>query len=192
MSSNTIRAQAASAVLALMDDEIKYVKYRYPRNDDERSTYVAKITTDQAKEIVRALKESQKRAEQETTGGIVLNNMPKVEANTAGEKVFGVMLNRTINSTIPYQIVELLSIHDYADLDIDIDPLSLRYLSTVISDTTMCNAQEREKKAIDVVTQRVLKNTKKTQALALLGEEGVAELTAQLGLKTVDSDSNNQ
>ena len=44
MSSNTIRAQAASAVLALMDDEIKYVKYRYPRNDDERSTYVAKIT----------------------------------------------------------------------------------------------------------------------------------------------------
>ena len=192
MSSNTIRAQAASAVLALMDDEIKYVKYRYPRNDDERSIYVAKITTDQAKEIVRALKESQKRAEQETTGGIVLNNMPKVEANTAGEKVFGVMLNRTINSTIPYQIVELLSIHDYADLDIDIDPLSLRYLSTVISDTTMCNAQEREKKAIDVVTQRVLKNTKKTQALALLGEEGVAELTAQLGLKTVDSDSNNQ
>ena len=192
MSSNTIRAQAASAVLALMDDEIKYVKYRYPRNDDERSIYVAKITTDQAKEIVRALEESQKRAEQETTGGIILNNMPKVEANTAGEKVFGVMLNRTINSTIPYQMVELLSIHDYADLDIDIDPLSLRYLSTVISDTTMCNAQEREKKAIDVVTQRVLKNTKKTQALALLGEEGVAELTAQLGLKTVDSDSNNQ
>ena len=192
MSSNTIRAQAASAVLALMDDEIKYVKYRYPRNDDERSIYVAKITTDQAKEIVRALKERKKRAEQETTGGIVLNNMPKVEANTAGEKVFGVMLNRTINSTIPYQMVELLSIHDYADLDIDIDPLSLRYLSTVISDTTMCNAREREKKAIDVVTQRVLKNTKKTQALALLGEEGVAELTAQLGLKTVDSDSNNQ
>ena len=192
MSSNTIRAQAASAVLALMDDEIKYVKYRYPRNDDERSIYVAKITTDQAKEIVRALEESQKRAEQETTGGIILNNMPKVEANTAGEKVFGVMLNRTINSTIPYQMVELLSIHDYADLDIDIDPLSLRYLSTVISDTTMCNAQERGKKAIDVVTQRVLKNTKKTQALALLGEEGVAELTAQLGLKTVDSDSNNQ
>ena len=192
MSSNTIRAQAASAVLALMDDEIKYVKYRYPRNDDERSTHVAKITTDQAKEIVRALKESQKRAEQETTGGIVLNNMPKVAANTAGEKVFGVMLNRTIKSTIPYQIVELLSIHDYADLDIDIDPLSLRYLSTVISDTTMCNAQEREKKAIDAVTQHVLKNAKKTQALALLGEEGVAELTAQLGLKTVDRDSNNQ
>lgn len=192
MASNTIRAQAASAVLALMEDEIKYVKYRYPRHDDERNTYVAKITQGQATEIIRALKDKQQRAEQETTGGIILNNIPKVEAKVESEKVFGVMLNNSVNSTIPYQIVQLLSIHEYADLDVDVDPLSLRYLSTVISDTTMYAAQDREKKATDMVTQHVLKNTKKTQALALLGEQGVAELSTQLGIKTVDTTGNSQ
>lgn len=191
MASNTIRAQAASAVLALMEDDIMYVQFRYPRNEANHTPYVAKVTKEQADEILQILENNQVAAAARLENTLTIKGFAPT-AKTPEDKVYGVLLNESSNSTIPYQIVEIFDLKSYADLDVEVDPLRLRYLSAVISDVKMLEAQEREKKAVDLVTQRVIKNTKKSQALALLGEEGVAELSAQLGIKTVDSSANPQ
>ena len=68
MTSNTLRGQAAAAILALMDEEIFFVEYRYPKAQDRG--YTAKVTKEQYDQIIQ-----QQKLVQPEHVGLVLNGL---------------------------------------------------------------------------------------------------------------------
>lgn len=111
-------------------------------------------------------------------------------------RIFAVM--ETNKGASPFTVVEVISTSAYADLTTEIDPLSLKYLAQIITNDAYATIQEKEAEAVDRTTKQLINNTKKNQALALLGEEGVRDLTEYLNLgsesdKTiVNSDAENK
>jgi|GEM_PF-4707221 len=183
MTSNTLRGQAAAAILALMDEEIFFVEYRYPKSQDRG--YTAKVTKEQYDQIIQQQKEVQPEQV-----GLVLNGLEQfTQPHKIPEKtIYGVMPTE-VNSAQPYTIVEILKVMTYSELELQIDPLRLKYLVQVLplagsSETN--KTAEREKKAVDLAVARLIENTKKHQALALLGEEGVKAITESLSIENVD------
>lgn len=184
MTSNTLRGQAAAAILALMDEEIFFVEYRYPKAQDRG--YTAKVTKEQYDQIIQ-----QQKLVQPEHVGLVLNGLEQfAQLRKIPEKtIYGIMPTESAGATNPFTIVEILNVMSYSELELQIDPLRLKYLVQVLplagsSETN--KTAEREKKAVDLAVTRLIENTKKHQALALLGEEGVKAITESLSIENVD------
>lgn len=184
MTSNTLRGQAAAAILALMDEEIFFVEYRYPKSQDRG--YTAKVTKEQYDQIIQ-----QQKSVQPEQVGLVLNELEQFAQSwkTLEKTIYGVMSTESVNSAHPYTIVEILKVMNYSELELQIDPLRLKYLVQVLplagsSETN--KTAEREKKAVDLAVARLIENTKKHQALALLGEDGVKAITESLSIENID------
>lgn len=192
MASNIIRGQAAAVVLALLDQQIFYANYRYP--NDVSNTYTAKITREQFEKIETIKQNIRDSIANPTQQGYSIDGVATID-DMKNTRIFAVM--ETNKGTSPFTVVEVISTSAYADITTEIDPLNLKYLAQIITNDAYATLQEKEAEAVDRTTKQLINNTKKNQALALLGEDGVRDLTEYLNLGSepdkiiVNSDAEN-
>lgn len=183
MTSNTIRGQAASAVLSLLSDEIYYAYFRYSKASGTQDLKVAKITKSQYQEIKR-ISDIKKQYNASVGSSLIIGDVTPLTIE--GVSVYAVLDNLNDKANIPFQVIEIVKAVSYTELTVNVEPLELVYVRQILSDEAN-ETEKMEAKAVSLATNQAMNRIKQNQAQALLGEDGLKELKNSLGLSNSDN-----